>query len=500
MASRRLVLAQITPAIIHRHMVWWKSRWVDPHHHVYGLRRLFTWLVHEGIITQNPTQDLSCAWIGVPGGFHSYHGSLRELFPRPGIILKYRRLMFWRDLERYVEHRRQHHYSKSYFKHLLQQSFDFHQYVARRGVRRLADIKPEHLDAYGRYRLRKRNLNAVHVRRSQGYIEHFLRFAFRRRGLYFRSPALVSYSTALPKRLLEGYLSFCRRHAGHKVTTARVHRQELRRFGQFLDTRKRRRIHQVTLEDMEAYCVLRSKAHHAAMKPLGILRSFMRYLYLQGVLSSNLARHLKPPCRFQANTRPKYLPWPTVLRLLDAIDRQSLAGKRDYAILTLLAYHGLRPREAATLRLTDVDWKNNSFLLRERKNGDTTPMPLAGKAREPLRDYLAVRPSSPAPEIFLTCHAPIKALGRSLICVAQRHLFKHLGTLLPHQGAYVFRHSFAKALLDGGATLPEIGAVLGHKSVHSTEPYMRIATEDMREVADNYAALLLDCTPPCANS
>jgi site-specific recombinase XerD len=501
MDSRRLALAETTPVVVHRYMVWWKSRWVDPHHQVYGLRRLFAWLVQEGMIAQNPTQDLSCAWIGVPGGFHSYHGSLRGLFARPGILLKYHRLMFWRDLERYVEQRRQHRYSRSYFQHLLQQSFDFHQYVARHGVRRLADIRPEHLDAYGRYRLRKWDLNAVHVRLSQGYIEHFLRFAFRRRGLHFRPPPLMSYSMALPRRLLEDYLHFCRLHTGHKATTAHNHRKELLRLGQFLDTRGRRKIQQVTLQDLEAYCVLRSKTHHVAMKPLSILRSFLRYLYLQSILSTNLARHLQSPCRFQANTRPKYLSWPTVQRLLDAISRQSVSGKRDYAILSLLACHGLRAREAAALYLADIDWKNNSFLLRERKNGDTTPMPLAPRAREALRDYLAVRPSSSAPQVFLTIHAPIKPLGRSLTSVVQRQVSKHLGRLLPKQGAYVLRHSFAKALLDGGATLPEIGTLLGHKSLQGTGAYMRIATEDMREVADNYAALLLENnTPSCATS
>jgi integrase/recombinase XerD len=424
------------------------------------------------------------------------------LFPRPGIILKYRRLMFWRELERYIGHLRRHRYSKSYIHHLLGTSFDFHQYLARRGVKRLAGIAPEHLDAYGRYRLRKRDLDAVHVRRSRGSIEHFLRFAFRWRRRQFRPPKPLPQSRALPERLLKRYLDFSRLHTGHKATTARFHRKELLRLGQFLDTQGKRHIQQVTLKDLEDYCILRSKTHQAPMKLLGILRSFWRYLYLQGLLSTNLTRHLQPPCRFQANTRPKYLPWPMVQRVLKAIDQTSLSGKRDYAILSLLACHGLRPREATTLRLADIDWKNNSFLLRERKNGDTASMPLAPKAREALHNYLAVRPSCPVPEIFLTCHAPIRALGQSLLTsIAQRRILKQVGRVLPHHGAYVFRHSFAKALLDGGATLPEIGTVLGHKSVHSTEPYMRIATEDMREVADNYAALLLDKkTPPCANS
>jgi site-specific recombinase XerD len=154
----------------------------------------------------------------------------------------------------------------------------------------------------------------------------------------------------------------------------------------------------------------------------------------------------------------------------------------------------------AGLQLTDLDWKNDSFLLRQRKNGDSALMPLALKAKEALKEYLAVRPASADPQVFLTCRAPIKPLGKSVRSVA-RHVSKHLGRRLRHQGAYVLRHSFAKALLDGGASLQEIGQVMGHKSLRGTGAYMMIATNDLREVAANYADLLIQENPPsCVTS
>jgi site-specific recombinase XerD len=107
-----------------------------------------------------------------------------------------------------------------------------------------------------------------------------------------------------------------------------------------------------------------------------------------------------------------------------------------------------------------------------------------------LKDYLAVRPSRPFEQVFLTCMTPGKPLGRLVCWAVSRRLIERFGRLLPSQGAYLLRHSFAKAMLDRGAPLGQIGQVLGHRSLNSTLIYTRVATQDLKEVADNYANLL----------
>jgi integrase len=225
---------------------------------------------------------------------------------------------------------------------------------------------------------------------------------------------------------------------------------------------------------------------------ISALRSFFRFLQLHGEIRSDLARGLVSPSRFRSDLRPKYLPWPKIQKFLAAIDRSHRAGKRDYAMLMLLACHGLRGREAATLRISDIDWERHSIFLRHRKNGVPIHLPLSPQTEEALRDYLAVRPACPAPEIFLTEVAPIKPFEGSVQGVATRHIRKFFGKLPFSQGSHLLRHSFAKALLDRGAKLHEVGALLGQLSLRSTQIYTRIATEDLREVADNYANLLPD--------
>lgn len=220
------------------------------------------------------------------------------------------------------------------------------------------------------------------------------------------------------------------------------------------------------------------------------LRSFLRYLYVEGTLAMDLSLGLPRPSRFSADQRPKYLPWAKVEELLSSIDRGTLLGKRDYALLTLLACHGLRAGEAAKLRIPDIDFEEGCFLLRERKDGRCARLPLSPRAKEALKDYLGSRPAVGHAEVFLSVAPPPRPLGAGIYEVARSRMRRRFPGALAAYGSHVLRHSFAKCMLDRGARLPELGMILGHRNLRSTLVYARIATEELREVADNYARLL----------
>jgi len=221
------------------------------------------------------------------------------------------------------------------------------------------------------------------------------------------------------------------------------------------------------------------------------LRSFLRWLYVEGKLATDLGCQLPRPSRFSADQRPKYLPWEKVEKLLAGIDRSTLGGKRDYAILTMLALHGLRAGEVAELRVEDIDLKEGAFLLRHRKDGRCARLPLAPRAKEALVDYLQLRGDSACAELFLNAPPPPQPLAVSTIgVIARAYLRQRFPQGLPSYGSHVFRHSFAKCLLDRGARLADLGLILGHRNLRSTMIYARIATKELSEVADNYARLL----------
>lgn len=456
------------------------------------LRGLMRYAVRQEVISGDPTEGISCQWLDVPGGFQSYQGVLRKILRRPAEILKYQLPLFAPHWEKYLQHLLDHGYSASRIYHVLVAGAEFHNFLVGRRLQRLSEITPGLLNAFLREKKDRVKTGPQRLQSVRAIIDGFMIYAFQELGQHFHKPPPKEKEMLAGKQLRQ-FLDFCRVHKGLAEITQAITRREIMRLLAFLERRGLDDIREVTPVDIDAYILRRARSVHAHSlgRVTGNLRSFFRYLHLTGTLSFDIARDIVSPCRFSADRRPKYIPWHRVQELLASIDRDDLSGKRDYAILTLLASHGLRPCEVAKLRGSDIDWENNSFLLRERKNGTSVRLPLAPQAEQALREYLAVRPAHNFPEIFLTVQAPIRPLKPDAMGqVAWNRLHASLGDSLPLYGPYLLRHSFAKALLDRGAKLPEIGALLGHRSLQSTLVYTRIATEELREVGDNYASLL----------
>lgn len=291
---------------------------------------------------------------------------------------------------------------------------------------------------------------------------------------------------------LDRFLEFGRDHRGLKAHTLKHQQYSIRCLRSFLFRRQIRRVQSITLEHLDAFLLeLSQRAQPTTVYGVGYdLRNFFRFLFLEGIKPSNPAEYLLPPCRYREDLRPKYRPWWQIQELLKGMNRRSSTGKRDHAILVLMAHQGLRAREVGSLRLSDIRWETNSLFLRQRKNGRSAHLPLSPITRRALKDYLATRLVVPFQEVFTTVRAPLKPLGSSVHAIAQRHLHRHFGRTDFFHGAYLLRHSFAKALLDKGAPLPVIGTLLGHKSLDSTLVYTRVHTKELQEVADNYSRFL----------
>jgi len=389
-------------------------------------------------------------------------------------------------------------YARRTLSQVMVHNFYFHRYLTDKRIQDFSRITPALLRAYLRH-------NAKRFREKTGYslpsdyrqciygsIKNFLIFAFQQRGRTFIPPRPKQENTVLPDSLLDRHDHFCRIHKGLSPGTLAAYRRYLLSFRSFLNRPGIRRLKSITIKELDAFLMKQAKRlNPSSLQSIAsALRSFFRFLHLHGEIRLDISRGLVSPSRFQSDMRPKYLPWPKIQRLLASINRQHAIGKRNYAILMLLAHHGLRAREAAALRISDIDWDKHSIFLRHRKTGVPLHLPTSPQTEEALRDYLAVRSPCPAPEIFLTGKAPIKPFKRSVRDVAEHHIRKYFGKLPFSQGARLLRHSFAKALLDRGAKLHEVGVLLGHRSLRSTQIYTRIATEELREVADNYANLL----------
>ena len=298
------------------------------------------------------------------------------------------------------------------------------------------------------------------------------------------------------EKLIEGHQNFCRVHRGLKEITLKSYLWHLKQFQSFLERRGINNLKDLTIALIDEFiCQL---GHKFTTRSLGnlnsTLRSFLRYLYFYQYIPSDLAGRLYPQSSFSASSRPKYVPWKKIQDFLSRLKRESLKDKRDYAILMFLASYGMRGREVAALRVSDIDFINHRFTIRERKGGKPATFPLQKDVADALRDYLSVRPNASHPEIFLKLKPPFKPIGVFISYIVWECLNNYWeGRQPPIRGAYLFRHSFAKAMLDRGAPLTKIGDVLGHEKMDSTLIYTRVATKELREVADNYSKLLGAC-------
>ena len=144
------------------------------------------------------------------------------------------------------------------------------------------------------------------------------------------------------------------------------------------------------------------------------LRSFLRYLRHQGEISVDLAGCVPPVAVWSLSTVPKFLPAGTVQRVLDQCERDTPDGKRNYAVLLLLARLGLRACEIVALSLDDIDWDNGRITIR-CKGGRWAQLPLPADVGEAIAIYLrSGRPRCVCRHVFLRHRAPIRGFAHSI--------------------------------------------------------------------------------------
>ena len=181
---------------------------------------------------------------------------------------------------------------------------------------------------------------------------------------------------------------------------------------------------------------------------------------------------------------PKHLRFEAVQRVLSACDRSTVKGKRDYAILLLLARLGLRAGEIVALQLDDIGWTNGELVVRSKKGDGWARLPLPMDVGRALERYLMVRPPSRYRNVFVRGYAPYTPFVASgPVSVLVRKAIERAGVKSARTGAHIFRHSLATEMLRRGASLAEIGRVLRHRDPDSTAVYARVDLEALRELA-----------------
>lgn len=214
------------------------------------------------------------------------------------------------------------------------------------------------------------------------------------------------------------------------------------------------------------------------------LRSFLRYVRYSGDVTLDLAAAVPVVANWSMPSIPRAISADQTRQLLASIDRRTAVGRRDYAILLSLARLGLRSGAVAFLELDDIDWGSGQLSVRG-KSGQRSELPLPVDVGKAIAAYLRHgRPHSTSRRVFLRAKAPITGFrGQSGVGSLVRHSLQRAGIDAPTLGAHQFRHGLATQMLSHGASLSEIGEVLGHRHPQTTKIYSKVDVKALRTLA-----------------
>lgn len=243
------------------------------------------------------------------------------------------------------------------------------------------------------------------------------------------------------------------------------------------------RLEDLTAADVAAFVTVECQRRSVGSAKIIVtgLRSLLRFLHVAGRGPGPLTSAVPAVAGWRGGSLPRALPVAHVRRLLASCDRRRAVGRRDFAILLLLARLGLRAGEVAALELGDIDWRAGELVVRGKgRRAERLPIPV--DVGDAIVGYLRRgRPADEQRGLFLRARAPHGRLSDGAVKAVVRQACHRAG--LPRVGAHRLRHSAATEMLRGGATLAEIGQVLRHRSASTTAIYAKVDRAALRSLA-----------------
>jgi site-specific recombinase XerD len=283
-----------------------------------------------------------------------------------------------------------------------------------------------------------------------------------------------------------GFFAHLREERGLRPETLYQYRHHLRRFATYLNQAGCADLRQLPLPIVTGFITTTAQdLNYTVMVGLASsLRVFLRYLRREGMLDRDISKLVEIPQRYRLADIPRSVNWEAVQKVLDRPDRRTVVGRRDFAMLLLMATYGLRAREIAALTLDDIDWKRDRLHVRERKADHTTAYPLAAAIGEAIIDYVKNgRPDVSSRVLFWRHLAPRVPLTHHAVASTATKYLREAGITVHRPGSHTLRHACVQRLVDSGFPLKTIGDYVGHRSASSTMIYAKVQVDALREVA-----------------
>lgn len=211
---------------------------------------------------------------------------------------------------------------------------------------------------------------------------------------------------------------------------------------------------------------------------ISTLRRFFNILYIEGITQTDFSSYI-PNIKTHRNLKvPQVWKEEDLQNLFNTIDKDSPAGKRDYAILLLVAHYGIRAVDIKELKLSNLDWNNNQINILQSKTNKIVSFPILHDVGWALADYLKNgRPKCDIQNVFITLNHPLRPFGQNsyaLNSILQKRM-REANINLPrtfNHGLHALRHTLASVLLSQDVPLETISSILGHTTSQSTGIYL----------------------------
>lgn len=351
----------------------------------------------------------------------------------------------------------------------------FGTYLHEQGITDLGQLRFHHVESF---------VATQPVRRSRKYQYPISRGVWAARHLwrYVCAAGITAPEPSAPAPvyfpLLEEWLGFLERHRGLVPQSLHLYRRYIRRFLEYLGPDATaaglRRLEVGCIRDyLQRACEGRSRSERKAV--LSTLRVFLRFAWSRGYLARDLTLVVERVPSFKHDRLPRGPRWEDARQLLDAPERNTVLGQRDYAILQLLLTYGVRAQQICLLSLEDICWQTDTLTFPPLKGGRRVIVPLVPSVGEAILTYLCCgRPRTDSRRVFLSTRPPVSPLTSSAISGLVARAFARTEVPSPHRGSHALRHAWATRMLEEGRPLKIMADLLGHRSLETTRLYTKV--------------------------
>ncbi len=286
-----------------------------------------------------------------------------------------------------------------------------------------------------------------------------------------------------PQKTIRRYVQYLKLEKSYSPNTCDAYIRDLDKFLRFIKD-EGISVEEVKLDNLHAFSsmIIDIGIHPKSLaRILSGVRSFYRFLLMSDMIATDPTELLEFPK--QARMLPDVLTVEEVDAIESVIDLSQPEGQRNKAMIETLFSCGLRVSELCNLKISDL-YLEEGFIRVEGKGSKQRLVPISGKAIKELKMFFIDRNTYDIRPEYQDYVFVSKKRKKNLSRIMVFHVIKELvelagikKTVSPH----TFRHSFATSLLEGGANLRAIQAMLGHESIGTTEIYMHIDNNRLRE-------------------